>query len=124
MTKPDPAGKKTAQLPLAEPAGPGVVVHRNVMVAMRDGVRLATDIYRPAAADGAPDPQPRPVIFERTPYEKAGTPRTELSVARPKPYSRQELAVKLVSEGYVVIWQDCRGRYESEGVFTKYLNEA
>ncbi|MGV8950086.1 MAG: CocE/NonD family hydrolase [Cypionkella sp.] len=124
MTKPDPAGAAPAQLALAEPAGPGVVVHRNVMVAMRDGVRLATDIYRPAGPDGAPDPQPRPVIFERTPYEKAGTPRTELSVARPKSYSRQELAVKLVSEGYVVIWQDCRGRYESEGVFTKYLNEA
>jgi uncharacterized protein len=124
MTKPDPVGTDTAYFPLAEPAGPGVVVHRNVMIAMRDGVRLATDIYRPAGADGAPDPHPRPVIFERTPYEKAGTPRTELSVARPKSYSRQELAIRLVAEGYVVIWQDCRGRYESEGTFTKYLNEA
>lgn len=124
MTTSDPDGTKAADLPLAEPAGPGVVVHRNVMIAMRDGVRLATDIYRPAGGDGAPDPRPRPVIFERTPYEKAGTPRTELSVARPKSYSRQELAVRLVAEGYVVIWQDCRGRYESEGVFTKYLNEA
>lgn len=124
MTKPDPAAPQTAVLTPAEPAGPGVVVHRNVMIAMRDGVRLATDIYRPANADGVPDPDPHPIIFERTPYEKAGTPRTEFSVARPTPYTRAELAVKLVGEGYIVIWQDCRGRYDSEGAFTKYLNEA
>ena len=108
----------------AQPAGPGVLVHRDVMVAMRDGVHLATDIYRPAGADGGPDETPRPVIFERTPYDKAGTPRTEKSVARPEPLSRPDLAIKLVQEGYVVIWQDCRGRYASEGSFTKYLNEA
>ncbi|WP_417723865.1 CocE/NonD family hydrolase [Salipiger sp.] len=112
------------QLTPAEPAGPGVVVHRDVRVTMRDGVRLATDIYRPAGADGGPDDTPRPVIFERTPYDKSGTPRTELSVARPTPYSRPDLALLLVAQGYVVIWQDCRGRYASEGSFTKYLNEA
>lgn len=113
-----------ASLTPPEPAGPGVVVHRNVMVPMRDGVRLATDIYRPAGDHDQPDRTPRPVIFERTPYDKAGTPRTELSVAKPVPHSRPELACRLVAEGYVVIWQDCRGRYASEGTFTKYLNEA
>ena len=45
------------------------LVSKNVMVPMRDGVRLATDIYRPAhngvAADGK-----FPVILERTPYNK------------------------------------------------------
>ncbi|PJE27009.1 hypothetical protein SAMN06297129_3201 [Pseudooceanicola antarcticus] len=124
MTTPTDTLLETASLTPAEPVAPGVVVHRNVMVAMRDGVRLATDVYRPAGADGGADPAPRPVIFERTPYDKAGTPRTELSVARPTSYSRPELAIKLVAEGYVVIWQDCRGRYDSEGSFTKYLNEA
>lgn len=99
-----------------------VVVHRDVMVPMRDGVRLATDIYRPAKG-GVPLAEPLPVIFERTPYDKAGTPRTELSLAHPKPASRQDLAIRLVREGYIVIWQDCRGRYGSEGTFTKYLNE-
>lgn len=99
-----------------------VAVHRDVMIPMRDGVRLATDIYRPAR-DGQPSGEPLPVIFERTPYDKAGTPRTELSLRDPVPASREELAIRLVREGYIVIWQDCRGRYRSEGTFTKYLNE-
>ncbi|MFD1913610.1 CocE/NonD family hydrolase [Halodurantibacterium flavum] len=95
-----------------------VIVDFNVMVRMRDGVHLATDVYRPAGMTGA-----LPVILERTPYDKAGTPRTELSVARPDPMTRPELAVRLARLGYVVIWQDCRGRYASEGHFTKYLSE-
>lgn len=41
----------------------------DVMVAMRDGARLAADIYRPAL-DGEPAPGPFPVILERTPYNK------------------------------------------------------
>ncbi len=112
----------TELLTRPEAVADDVVVHRDVMIPMRDGVRLATDIYRPARG-GAPVETPRPVIFERTPYDKAGTPRTELSVADPVPMSRPELAIRLVREGYVVIWQDCRGRYASEGEFTKYLNE-
>lgn len=107
----------------AEPVTEDVVVHRNVMIPMRDGIRLATDIYRPATG-GRPLEDPRPVIFERTPYDKSGTPRTELSVADPVSKSRADLAVLLVRQGYIVIWQDCRGRFASEGRFTKYVNEA
>lgn len=99
-----------------------VIVHRNVMIAMRDGVHLATDIYRPAK-DGKPVETPLPVILERTPYDKAGTPRTELSLKKPTPMSRQDLAIHMVRLGYIAVWQDCRGRYESEGYFTKYLSE-
>ncbi|AHF75791.1 X-Pro dipeptidyl-peptidase domain-containing protein [Sodalis praecaptivus] len=95
-----------------------VRVYRNIMVTMRDGVRLATDIYLPA------DDIARPVILERTPYDKSGTPRTEYSAARPTPMTREELAVYFVRAGYAVVWQDCRGRYGSEGEFTKYLAEA
>jgi uncharacterized protein len=47
-----------------------VVVLSNVMVPMRDGVRLATDVYLPAR-DGRPEGG-RPVILERTPYNKDG----------------------------------------------------
>jgi len=108
----------TPPVPVAE----GVVVHRNVMVAMRDGVHLATDIYRPAV-DGQPLETPLPVILERTPYDKAGTPRTEYSVKSPTPKTRVELAIHFVQLGYIAIWQDCRGRYDSEGHFTKYLSE-
>ncbi len=99
-----------------------VVVHRDVMVPMRDGICLATDIYRPASA-GQVLTKPRPVILERTPYDKTGTPRTEFSLSEPEPKGREELAIRLVREGYCVVWQDCRGRYASEGVFTKYLSE-
>ena len=107
----------------AEAVAGDVIVHRDVMVPMRDGVRLATDIYRPAQ-DGRPLDLAPPVILERTPYDKAGTPRSELSLAVPVAKSRLELALLLVRQGYVVIWQDCRGRYVSEGRFTKYINEA
>jgi putative CocE/NonD family hydrolase len=107
----------------AEALADDVIVHRDCMIAMRDGIRLATDIFRPAQG-GQPIAGGFPVIFERTPYDKAGAPRTELSVARPQSFSRSELAMLLVRQGYVVIWQDCRGRYGSEGHFTKYVNEA
>ncbi|OAM76957.1 CocE/NonD family hydrolase [Devosia elaeis] len=110
------------ELPSATSVADDVVVHRNVMIAMRDGVHLATDIYRPAV-NGVPIETPLPVIFERTPYDKSGTPRTEFTFADPRPLSRPEYAIRLVRKGYIVIWQDCRGRYESEGHFTKYLSE-
>jgi putative CocE/NonD family hydrolase len=99
-----------------------VVVHRNVFVAMRDGVRLATDIYRPAR-DGIPIDQPAPVILERTPYGKSNKSRAEIEVGMPEPMLRAEVAAHFVRHGYVVIYQDCRGRHASEGEFVKYLSE-
>lgn len=118
-----PVPAVSGALTAPEAVADDVIVHRNVMVTMRDGVRLATDVYLPAR-DGRATGEACPVIFERTPYDKAGTPRSELSVANPVPLSRRDLAVRLVREGYVVVWQDCRGRYGSEGSFTKYVNEA
>jgi putative CocE/NonD family hydrolase len=80
---------------------PSYVVARNVMVSMRDGVRLATDVYFPAR-DGAPLEGKFPAILERTPYNK------ETGLA---------LALALVKHSYVVVIQDTRGRYASEGVW-------
>lgn len=70
-----------------------------VMVPMRDGVRLATDIYRPKDATGK-----MPLIFIRTPYNfnKIGG-------------GNLQLAYKAVSRGYAVAIQNERGRYYSEG---------
>lgn len=113
----------SATLMHAEQIAADVGLHRDVMVTMRDGIRLATDVYRPAQG-GRVLETPLPVIFERTPYDKAGTPRTELSAANPVSQTREQLAQYLVRQGYVVIWQDCRGRYSSEGHFTRYINEA
>ena len=99
------------------PAGE-IVVERDVMVPMRDGVRLATDIYRPAGA------QALPVLFERTPYDKAGVNHGDRTAADPTLKSRPEIALAFARAGYAVAIQDCRGRYGSEGVFAKYTSEA
>ena len=55
-----------------------VVIHSDVMVRMRDGVHLATDIHVPAR-DGVPLPGPFPVVLERTPYDKTGIRVSERS---------------------------------------------
>ena len=99
-----------------------VALTSDVMVSMRDGVRLATDVYRPAR-NGKPLPGRFPVILERTPYGKTVVSRSELSVKEPVAKSRADVARFFVSRGYVVIYQDCRGRYGSEGEFVKYLSD-
>jgi uncharacterized protein len=100
-----------------------LVVERDVMVPMRDGVRLACDVYRPAR-DGRAVGEPLPVLLERTPYGKGEVSRSERTAADPTPKSRAEVAAYFVRHGYVVVYQDCRGRYGSEGAFVKYLSDA
>ena len=109
-------------LPAPAQIEPGVVVHRDVVVRTRDGVRLATDIYRPAR-DGVPLDRPAPVILERTPYGKSITSRREIEVGMAEPFTRAQVAAHFVRHGYVVIFQDCRGRHGSDGEFVKYLSE-
>ncbi len=98
------------------------LVESDVMVAMRDGVRLATDIHRPAR-DGKALAGRFPVILERTPYGKTQASRSERTAAHAAPVGRAELAAIFVAHGYVVVYQDCRGRHGSEGSFTKYLDD-
>lgn len=87
----------------AQPTQPvtEVVVQTNVMVAMRDGVKLATDLYLPAK-DGQVLPGKRPVILTRLPYNKTGA-------KSPGHY--------YAARGYVFVAQDTRGRYASEGIW-------
>jgi putative CocE/NonD family hydrolase len=96
----------------------GIVIERDLMVPARDGVLLATDVYRPHG------PGPFPVLLERTPYDKSASSRSERSAAVARPRSRTEVAAYFVGYGYAVAYQDCRGRYRSGGHFTKYLSEA
>lgn len=91
------------------------------MVEMRDGIRLATDIHMPP---GAAPGERFPVIVERTPYGRNDISGSEVSLNRTEPLTRGELAARMVQRGYVVVMQDVRGRGGSEGVFTKYVNEA
>lgn len=93
----------------------------DVMVAMRDGVRLATDIYLPPGYRAGRD-APLPVIVERTPYGKAEISRSERIGGR-QGAPRAEVAQYFASRGYAVVFQDCRGRYGSEGHFVKYLSD-
>ena len=99
-----------------------VVAENDVMIAMRDGVKLAADIYRPARAGKAVD-EPFPVILERTPYGKQRASRSEVDRGETKPRLRAEVAAQFVPDGYIVIYQDCRGRHASEGEFVKYLSD-
>lgn len=75
---------------------------QTVRVEMRDGVYLATDIY------GADASRPRPTLLIRTPYNKTGV---------------RKQAEGYAAHDYVVVVQDCRGRYASEGAYTPYNND-
>ena len=75
----------------------------DVMIPTRDGKRMATDIYRPAQ-NGVPISERLPVLLNRTPYNKT---------------SLAEQAVFYAERGFVVALQDTRGRYKSEGEFSK-----
>src|SRR5262245_41137631 len=88
-----------------------VHVTENVPVPMRDGIRLATDVYRPAC-DGRPLSDARPVLLHRTPYNKTET-ETTLGQCR-----------WFAARGYVVVNQDCRGCFRSEGDVNFLVPEA
>ena len=72
------------------------------MIAMRDGVKLATDIYLPAGQG------PWPVVLMRTPYNKGSMG------AQHKIWT---------SSGYAYVVQDCRGRFSSEGKYLPFMND-
>ena len=79
---------------------------QSIMVPMRDGVTLSTDLYFPQGASDR-----LPTILVRTPYGK-----------RPASSNRVDLST-LVGQGYVVAVQDIRGRFESEGRYTVRLSD-
>ncbi len=78
----------------------GIVVSKNVMIPMRDGVRLAFDIFRPGR-DGDFVAGSFPTIMLHTPYDKTDKRYTEI-------------ADYFVPKGYNVVLVDLRDRYRSE----------
>ena len=80
---------------------PTLIVEKDVAVPMRDGVVLRADVFRPAASGTYP------VILQRTPYSKSLTLISMLMLD----------VMRTASEGYVVVIQDSRGRYASDGEF-------
>ena len=81
-----------------------VTVERGVEAKMRDGVVLRADIYRPDTAGKFP------VLLERTPYNKGN--------------GESEFGRQAAARGYVVVIQDVRGRYTSEGEWYPFKHES
>ena len=79
-----------------------VTFERSVAVKMSDGITLHADIYRPKAEGKFP------VLLQRTPYDKN---------------NEFEFGLNAAAHGYVVIVQDVRGRYTSEGEWYTFKNE-
>ena len=85
-----------------QPAAAPIFKFQEVMIPMRDGVRLQTVILTPAHAAG-----PLPILVERTPY---GVPEKAPTEVWPE-------AKELMEDGYIFVFQNLRGRFKSEGVF-------
>ncbi|WP_415374722.1 CocE/NonD family hydrolase [Patiriisocius sp. Uisw_017] len=81
------------------------IVEQKVMMPMRDGIRLATDIYRPKGMDKVP------IIYSRTPYNfnSWGDGKERMRTAKQ--------AYEVVKRGYAYVVQNERGRYYSEGTW-------
>ena len=85
-----------------QPSPPALFQLTEVMVPVRDGVRLQTVILAPTGQTG-----PLPILFRRTPYGVPDKPPEAM------PPSMKELA----QDGYIFVIQNLRGRFKSEGVF-------
>ncbi len=79
------------------------IVEEKVMMPMRDGIRLATDIYRPKANGQYP------IIFSRTPYN------FNKWVDGKQSLREAQRALDYIKQGYIYVVQNERGRYFSEG---------
>lgn len=83
-----------------------ILINKDVPVPMRDGVRLFADVFRPN------QPGRHPVLLLRTAYGKA----TQMTSTMLNP-------LRAVEEGYVVVVQDSRGRYTSDGEYEPFFCE-
>jgi uncharacterized protein len=72
------------------------------MIPMRDGVRLYTQVYVPTAQS-----EKLPILFLRTPYGTGPLNPVRLAALLPE----------LTADGYIIVSQDIRGRFKSEGQF-------
>ena len=79
------------------------IIDQKVMMPMRDGIRLATDIYRPKGD------QKVPIVFSKTPYQFNTWVDGKMTTRT------LEEAYNAVSRGYAYVVQNERGRYFSEG---------
>jgi putative CocE/NonD family hydrolase len=93
------------KLPEIYPPANDIKVDHHVAVPMRDGVTLYADVYRPVNGGKYP------VLVSRTPYS---TERAPSAYEEPLFFARR---------GYVFVYQDVRGRHESEGKWEPFRND-
>src|SRR5215831_9665035 len=93
------------KFPPARPASNDVKMENLVPIPMRDGVNLYADVYRPVTEGKYP------VLVSRTPYSTERYP------------SAYDAAVFFARRGYVFVYQDVRGRHESEGKWNPFRND-
>ena len=84
-----------------------ILVERDLPLKLRDGVTLYADVYRPDATGRFP------ALLMRTPYDKEGAQQS----------ARLAMTSAAVRRGYVVVVQDTRGQFKSEGRFVPYSQE-
>ncbi|HWE44704.1 MAG TPA: CocE/NonD family hydrolase [Caulobacteraceae bacterium] len=97
-----PSASPPAQAAKAEPAKAPIFEYREVMIPMRDGIRLQTVILTPIGAKG-----PLPILLRRSPYGVPDKAPTQI------PASLKDL----MADGYIIVIQNLRGRFKSEGTF-------
>lgn len=98
---PDIPGKFEAQIPNAD------YVKRDVMIPMRDGVKLRTVIVIPQGARHAP------IVLTRTPYDAGARAQRNISPSITATVGQGDEV--MVDAGYIRVFQDVRGKYGSEG---------
>jgi len=97
------ASHVAAQAPPPQPKyAQETFTRKEVMIPMRDGIRLQTVIFTPKQAD-----TPLPILLRRTPY---GVPETEEGF-------HSGIFDELIADGYIFVSQNIRGRFKSEGQF-------
>ena len=96
-----------------EPTNDGFdYVRRDVMIPMRDGVKLHTVVLVPKGAKSAP------ILLTRTPYNATElTTHTQSSHLGPSLYGYDNATDVIVEGGYIRVVQDIRGKYGSEGEY-------
>jgi putative CocE/NonD family hydrolase len=80
-----------------------IIVERDAEISMRDGTILRADVYRPDT------PKALPVLLQRTPYGKA--------------FANTSFSLMAAERDYVVVVQDTRGRWASEGDGYPFIHE-
>ncbi len=92
---------QSASRPAAEPKKP-VFQYQEIMVPVRDGVRLQTAILTPVG-----DSEALPILLQRTPY----------GIPEKAPDKVPDSLKELMRDGYIFVFQNLRGRFKSEGTF-------